>query len=508
MFSHVLAIFRNCKIETNHCYSEIGNKRVTPKCTCEPIATLAACTTRLAICTGIKNSYYLAFKSAKSFQCSNINAMQRRERDVGGFARYTSRLRSIVFVHLCVCAAAASTYATRTTELVHEFMWIQEIQEILEILEILKIREILEIPEIQEILEILEILKILETLEIQDISKILEIHGITETLGIQGIIGILETRGSIEILEIQEIIETLQIQGILGNPETLGIQQIPGNQEKELTDLEETRDLKDGKITIKVPLIGDKNLTQIIKYLYCNRKLRKLIMPCWRTSFTELYCECGKAVIYPPVPCGTRRPACKEPCSRTHDCDHQVLHPCNSDSVCPPCSVLTQKWCHGKHELRKAVPCHVKELSCGLPCGKPIPCNRHKCIQKCHSGPCSTECTQPCQEIRKMCGHICAAPCHEGDCPDTPCKVMVKCWLPSHSLVELVRRENGQRKVPGPMLNKLFASESNVPPHKKYHLLQSNYVTLCNFSWVTSTSTYGIMQDLKSENGFFLTIEF
>ncbi|XP_014226948.1 protein shuttle craft-like [Trichogramma pretiosum] len=148
--------------------------------------------------------------------------------------------------------------------------------------------------------------------------------------------------------------------------------------------------------------------------------------PCWRSSFTELYCECGKAVIFPPVPCGTRRPACKEPCSRTHDCDHQVLHPCNSDSVCPPCSVLTQKWCHGKHELRKAVPCHVKELSCGLPCGKPIPCNRHKCIQKCHSGPCATECTQPCQEIRKMCGHICAAPCHEGDCPDTPCKVMVK----------------------------------------------------------------------------------
>ncbi|XP_034191194.2 nuclear transcription factor, X-box binding stc isoform X1 [Osmia lignaria lignaria] len=151
--------------------------------------------------------------------------------------------------------------------------------------------------------------------------------------------------------------------------------------------------------------------------------------PCWHSSFDELYCECGAAVIYPPVPCGTRRPACDRPCSRQHSCGHEVLHNCHSEPTCPPCTVLTQRWCHGKHELRKAVPCYVTEISCGLPCNKPISCGRHKCISTCHTGPCEKpgqQCIQPCTTPREMCGHVCAAPCHEGKCPDTPCKEMVK----------------------------------------------------------------------------------
>ncbi|XP_053994593.1 protein shuttle craft isoform X2 [Hylaeus volcanicus] len=151
--------------------------------------------------------------------------------------------------------------------------------------------------------------------------------------------------------------------------------------------------------------------------------------PCWRSSFDELYCECGAAVIYPPVPCGTRRPACDKPCSRQHSCGHEVLHNCHSEPTCPPCTVLTQRWCHGKHELRKAVACYVNEISCGLPCNKPISCGRHKCITLCHPGPCEKpgqQCSQPCTTPREMCGHICAAPCHEGKCPETPCKEMVK----------------------------------------------------------------------------------
>lgn len=150
---------------------------------------------------------------------------------------------------------------------------------------------------------------------------------------------------------------------------------------------------------------------------------------CWQSSFEELYCECGAEVIYPPVPCGTRRPACNRPCSREHSCDHEVLHNCHSEPTCPPCGVLTQRWCHGKHELRKAVPCHVKEISCGLSCNKPLTCGRHKCITMCHAGPCERpeqQCIQPCNTTRELCGHICAAPCHEGKCPDMPCKEMVK----------------------------------------------------------------------------------
>lgn len=159
---------------------------------------------------------------------------------------------------------------------------------------------------------------------------------------------------------------------------------------------------------------------------------RGYCQPCWRTSFEELYCECGKSVLFPPVPCGTRPPECSEPCSRQHGCDHPVLHNCHSLPNCPPCSVLTAKYCHGKHELRKSVPCHIEEFSCGLPCGKPLNCGRHKCIQPCHKGECLKPgqiCKQPCTKPRELCGHPCNNPCHGGDCVDTPCKetVIVTC---------------------------------------------------------------------------------
>lgn len=151
--------------------------------------------------------------------------------------------------------------------------------------------------------------------------------------------------------------------------------------------------------------------------------------PCWRTSFDELRCECGFSVTYPPVPCGTRRPQCPKPCSRRHSCGHSPLHTCHSENECPPCTLLTERLCHGGHELRKAVPCYVESISCGRPCGKPLPCGRHNCITSCHAGPCLVAgkvCQQLCKIQRSECGHPCASPCHEGMCPETPCKQVVK----------------------------------------------------------------------------------
>jgi hypothetical protein len=48
--------------------------------------------------------------------------------------------------------------------------------------------------------------------------------------------------------------------------------------------------------------------------------------PCWRVSFEELRCHCGAEVIYPPVPCGTRAPACNRPCTRGMPCGHEVQY--------------------------------------------------------------------------------------------------------------------------------------------------------------------------------------
>ncbi|MGH0160230.1 UNVERIFIED_CONTAM: hypothetical protein FKN15_061171 [Acipenser sinensis] len=85
--------------------------------------------------------------------------------------------------------------------------------------------------------------------------------------------------------------------------------------------------------------------------------------PCWQTSFDELTCHCGETVIYPPVPCGTRPPECKNPCTRKHECDHPVFHNCHSEEKCPPCTYLTQKWCMGKHEVVLQCDCGRKKES-------------------------------------------------------------------------------------------------------------------------------------------------
>uniref|UniRef100_A0A1B0A839 Protein shuttle craft n=1 Tax=Glossina pallidipes TaxID=7398 RepID=A0A1B0A839_GLOPL len=151
--------------------------------------------------------------------------------------------------------------------------------------------------------------------------------------------------------------------------------------------------------------------------------------PCYRSSFEELFCECGAEVIYPPVPCGTKRPLCKRPCSRKHPCDHSPQHNCHSAASCPPCMMFTTKWCFGQHEQRKTIPCSQQSFSCGMACNKPLPCGRHKCIKTCHEGICQVAgeiCKQSCPILRASCGHKCMAPCHEGDCPETQCKEMVE----------------------------------------------------------------------------------
>lgn len=154
-------------------------------------------------------------------------------------------------------------------------------------------------------------------------------------------------------------------------------------------------------------------------------------MPCYQSSFDELFCECGANVIYPPVPCGTKKPACDRPCSRQHACNHKIMHNCHSAAVCPPCMEFTTKYCHGKHEQRKIIPCSTSSFSCGLPCNKPLKCGDHFCMKICHEGNCETEtdiCKQNCKKARLLCAHRCNAPCHVSNknCPETPCREMIE----------------------------------------------------------------------------------
>lgn len=161
--------------------------------------------------------------------------------------------------------------------------------------------------------------------------------------------------------------------------------------------------------------------------------------PCQRASFEELRCECGAAVVYPPVPCGTRVPDCAKKCARTHKCTHPVSHLCHGEENCPPCVHLTAKFCYGKHEMRKTIPCNESSFSCGMPCGKKLKCGRHNCIKKCHQNECENAvdvCKQPCT-VKRDCGHNCNAPCHDAACPDRSCRESMEVACPCGNLKEM-----------------------------------------------------------------------
>ncbi|CRL01469.1 CLUMA_CG014376, isoform A [Clunio marinus] len=162
--------------------------------------------------------------------------------------------------------------------------------------------------------------------------------------------------------------------------------------------------------------------------------------PCPRVSFDELRCECGEVVVYPPVSCGVKVPECTKPCTRRHKCTHPVKHHCHTETDCPPCVFLTTKYCYGKHEQRKTIPCNQESFSCGMPCGKDLKCNRHKCDRKCHENACekfTDICKQLCTTKRTECDHSCNAPCHEGKCPEKACKVLVEVTCSCGNLKEM-----------------------------------------------------------------------
>ncbi|CAF3285115.1 unnamed protein product [Rotaria socialis] len=161
---------------------------------------------------------------------------------------------------------------------------------------------------------------------------------------------------------------------------------------------------------------------------------------CPINSYDELTCHCGQTVLQPPVPCGEKPPMCNYKCNRVHACDHPVYHSCHNEDECPPCAHLVTRMCVGEHTLRNNVPCHLKEVLCGQPCGQPLPCGVHACQRACHLGPCQTndqKCTQRCNIKRRECGHPCNALCHAHEsCPITTCRDIIKVRCPCGRLVK------------------------------------------------------------------------
>lgn len=161
---------------------------------------------------------------------------------------------------------------------------------------------------------------------------------------------------------------------------------------------------------------------------------------CLEAVFDEISCSCGRTVLQPPQPCGTRPPECRFDCTRPRPCGHPIVsHQCHPDDVpCPKCPFLVEKPCICGKKLLKNQPCWFDAATCGMPCGKKLKCGAHECRKLCHRpGECEdaaipgSHCAQPCGKVRKSCDHTCADtchapyPCHE----DKPCqsKTFITC---------------------------------------------------------------------------------
>lgn len=148
---------------------------------------------------------------------------------------------------------------------------------------------------------------------------------------------------------------------------------------------------------------------------------------CPEAIFDEISCNCGRTVLYPPQPCGTRPPECRFDCTRPRPCGHpQVSHNCHlDDQPCPKCPFLVEKQCVCGKQTLKNQPCWFQDGHCGLPCNKELKCGYHKCRKNCHRpGECEdadisgSHCKQPCMKSRQSCDHEDMEQCHA----PYPCK--------------------------------------------------------------------------------------
>ncbi|XXQ32727.1 NF-X1-type domain-containing protein [Plasmodiophora brassicae] len=147
--------------------------------------------------------------------------------------------------------------------------------------------------------------------------------------------------------------------------------------------------------------------------------------PCGRPIVEGVSCPCGARRIPGPVLCGTDPPECTNPCRVTRPCGHRCVYNCHV-GPCPKCMILVKRLCAGGHKTMPSVPCSAAAVSCGHPCGQPMPCRRHICTKPCHVHERDSPCTEKCGSVRP-CSHPCAASCHGDDnCPSVPCKKCIR----------------------------------------------------------------------------------
>ncbi|EEB18933.1 nuclear transcription factor, X-box binding protein, putative [Pediculus humanus corporis] len=164
------------------------------------------------------------------------------------------------------------------------------------------------------------------------------------------------------------------------------------------------------------------------------------------------YCFCGK-VEDPEFHPWLIPHSCGETCGKKlkPECGHSCLLLCHP-GPCPPCPKTVQAKCHCGKKGPKHSRCSNKLWSCNSKCSKPLLCKKHNCDQICHSGdcpPCNRESSQKCQcglqerkqpcltpnwQCEKVCGkplscgfHKCLIRCHSGPCGCCPSSLERTC---------------------------------------------------------------------------------
>ncbi|KAI5866959.1 hypothetical protein GGS23DRAFT_552891 [Durotheca rogersii] len=183
---------------------------------------------------------------------------------------------------------------------------------------------------------------------------------------------------------------------------------------------------------------------------------------CPEAIFEEISCNCGRTVLQPPQPCGTKAPACHFDCIRRRSCGHpQVSHSCHpDDDLCPKCPFLVEKPCICGKKRLKNQPCWFEEPRCGLPCDKKLKCGTHTCKKTCHRpGECEdadmagSRCKQPCGKMRN-CGHLDTEPCHS----PSPCKEDKPCTAKTFVTCDCQRKKQEVR---------CMATKANPSPRRE-----------------------------------------
>jgi NF-X1-type zinc finger protein NFXL1 len=135
-------------------------------------------------------------------------------------------------------------------------------------------------------------------------------------------------------------------------------------------------------------------------------------------------CPCGKTRLG-AASCDAAVPPCGQTCDKLLSCGaHRCVERCHAGPCPQTCRSKVEKTC-GCGRTSRAVLCH-EPVRCERRCGEMRGCGRHPCRRRCCDGRCP-----PCPEVcgrRLRCGtHFCPSPCHPGPCSPCPLTVKVAC---------------------------------------------------------------------------------